>query len=896
MRAFPPKLLRRIVRASLPAEDRRALCDELDALYAQRVAAQGRVAANRWFARQALGFVRHSGMGYWARELLNPSAFATDLRLAARGVHRRPLFAVTFALTLAMATGVVAVVSTAANWVLLRPVPGVSNPDRLVTLRLGAREGPAQVAFNVSHLDVVTLRERLPNLAGLAATSPIDVDLRAGEGSSPRRVVGEMVTSNYFTLLGARLAAGRSFLPEDDVPGVALSAVISMRLARSIGADPASLSGTMVRINGHPVQVIGVTERNFHGADLPSRAELWLSLAALGVVNPFAPRQAATDRSVGVWQKITLRLDRPATSTQVTNVTAAANGVMEAVRAEFSGSGHSYLALIYQYQAFPGVGLDPSVRGSVRKTVGLLSGAAMILLLLAIANLTNLTLTQTSTRESATAIRYALGASQLHMVRASLAETLLLGAAGGSLALFVAWMLARWFGGAQLSEFGASIEGMRIEPSVAAFTFAVALVASALAAVAPLRLARVGAIDSMLRRSSAGQVSGHRARLMFASVQVALSLMLLVTAGLLGRTVANLRAIDLGFSIDRALTFSLDPAGHGLDRARRGVVVANLEQRLAAIPGVQSAALVSPTPFGSSYITAAVYSPDAPPDARATIGAGFYVSPAFLSTLGARVISGDRQWRADSGTVVLSRGALEKILPGVTPERAIGMIVSTRPRGERPVRIAAVIENIQLSDITREPPPVIIQPLVAAPPVFSLSGFVRTSGSPMSALGAVRAAVADAAPDFSLFDARSARSAVDLQFSERRVLALAAALLGTIGLLLAAVGLYGVVANVVAARYRDIGIRSALGAGPLRVATHVLQLGLVPAAVGIVAGGSVTFAGSKVVRAYLYVVPEHDIGTYVTAILVLMAAVVLACAPPAIRAARISPAQVLRGE
>jgi predicted permease len=895
MIATPPRLLRTIVRASLPAEDRHAMLDELDALYGQRVATLGPARANRWYVRQTLGFVRHSGLGYWASVLLNPGAFASDLRLAARGVRRRPLFAVTFVLTLGIATGVVAIVSAAANWVLLRPVPGVSQSSHLATLRLGANEGPAHIAFDISHPDLVTLRERLQGVRGVAATSPIDLDLRAGEGALPRRVVGELVTSNYFSLLGARFAAGRGFLPDDDMPGGVPSVIISERLARSISADPSAVAGTTVRINGRSLQVAGVTAGGFHGADLPSRVDVWLPLSGLQVANPFAPPDAATNRATGVWQKMILRLDRPATDALASRLAAAANGVMEAVRAEFRG-GHSYMASIYQYQAFAGIGLDPAVRASVRKTVGLLAGAAALLLMLAIANLTNLTLTQVSSREPQAVIRYALGASRLHMARASLAETVLLGSAGGGLALLIAWLLGRWLGNAQLSEFGASIEGMRLEPSVAALTFAVSLVAAALAALVPLRLSRIGAIDAMLRRSTGGQVSGHRARMTFASVQVALSLTLLVTAGLLGRTVANLRAIDLGFPIERALTFSLDPAGHGFTRARRGVVVANLEQRLSALPGVRSAALVAPTPFGSGYITAAIYRLDAPPDERGVVGAGFYVSPAFLATLGATVVSGEREWRADSGTVVLSRNALEKVLPGVSPQAAIGMTIATRPRGERPVRIAAVIDNVHLSDITRDPPPVIIQPLLAAPTVFSLSAFVRTTNAPMSALAAVRAGVAESAPDLSMFDARSVRAAVDLQFSERKVLAMAAAALGVIGLLLAAVGLYGVVASMVTARSRDIGIRSALGAAPLRVAREVLGVGLVPAAAGLLAGGAITFAGSRLVRAYLYDVPEHDAGTYVGAVLLLLAVMVAACALPAIRASRISPAEVLRGE
>jgi putative ABC transport system permease protein len=894
MKVTPPKLLRAIVRASLPSEDRRALCDELDELYAQRVALRGRQRANWWYLRQASGFVRHSGVGYWLQEFLNPGAFTTDVRLAARGAIKRPLFASTFILTLAIATGVVAVVSAAANWVLLRPVPGVANAGHLSILRLGANEGPAHIAFSVSHPDFVTMAERLPNVAGLAASEPIDVDLRTGPEAPPQRIVGEMVTSNYFSVLGAPFAAGRAFLPDDDAAGGSRSAVVSMRLARQISANPAEATGRTIRVNGQPVEVVGVADRDFHGAELPSRVDLWLPLSALPVVNPFAPPGTTSDRTNGVWRKMIVRLETEANEAQVASLAKAANDVMAAVRKEFPGN--SYMAMMHQYQAFPGVGLNPSVRASVQKTVGLLSLAAAVLLILAIANLANLSLTEASTRESMTVIRYALGASRLHVARATLAELMLLGTLGGALALVLAWLAGTWAGTAQLSEFGASIEGMRLEPKVAVFTMAVALLTSALAAMVPLRLLNVRIIDAMLRRTSAGQVSGHRSRLTFAAVQVALSFALLVTAGLLGRTVSNLRAIDLGFPIDRAITFSLDPAGHGLNRARRGIVAANLEERLGAIPGVRISSLVAPTPFGSGYITAALYPMDAAPDARPTVGAGFYASPNFLSALGATVLSGDRQWRGDSGTVVLSRGALEQVLPGVSPQQAVGMLVSTRPRGERPLRIATIIENVRLSDITREPPAVIIQPLSAAAAVFSLSGFVRVDRPGPAIMGHIRNGVAVAAPDFSPFDVRTVRSAVDLQFSERRVLALAASALGVIGLLLAAVGLYGVVASAVAARGREIGIRSALGATPFRLAGEVLRLGFLPTTIGIAAGAWLTVAGARMVKAYLYEVPEFDRTTYAGSIVVLLLVVAMACALPAIRAASISPARVLRGD
>jgi hypothetical protein len=201
-------------------------------------------------------------------------------------------------LTLSVGTGVLATESAIANWVLLRPVPGVTDADELATMRLGANGEPDHVAFQISHPDLVTLRERMPGVSGIAAAAPTDVDVRVGTGA-PFRVAAEMVTSNYFTVLGASFVAGRSFLAEDERVGVAPTVIVSESLAREIAGDAPRAVGHSIRVNGRELQIVGIVGRGFQGAELPSRARVWLPLAGIGVINPSAPVEAANDRGTG---------------------------------------------------------------------------------------------------------------------------------------------------------------------------------------------------------------------------------------------------------------------------------------------------------------------------------------------------------------------------------------------------------------------------------------------------------------------------------------------------------------------------------------------------------------------------------------------------------------------
>jgi putative ABC transport system permease protein len=887
----PPRTLRALIGGCLPREDRRTVLEELDELYSDRVARTSRLSASAWYARQAVGFVGRVATMRVAEAFGSPESYGTDARLALRYFRRRPSYALTVVLTLGVGTAALVTVYTAAEWVLLRPVPGVGREDALMTLRLGSTVAPPHVSWAVSHPDLLTLRERLPVGGQLAGRSPIDVDLRP-PGGDARRVGGELVTSNYFDLLQHRLAAGRGFVADEERLGSPSTVVVlSHALARALYGEAERAIGAPVRLNSTSFQVIGVAGPGFRGADLPGVADLWLPLGALAQVDTVVAADLAQPGILPVWRRMIVRPTPDQTAEQMA---AAANAVMEAIRRERQtnsvGVGH------YTFLATPGIGLDPAIHASVTRTLGIVAAAALFLLCLAIANLVNLALMESTTRTTTMAVRAALGSSRARMLRALTVEVALLALGGTAVAIMLASLWSHWFQDTQLAEHGGSLAGMHVGGGVILLTVLAITAAAAGALVWPAGMRRAQTLDTLLRKGRGSDPSRQHLRMALVGVQVALTVLLLVSAGLLTGTVANLRRIDLGFSPDRLLVFSVDPHLHGYEGSRIDQLARELDTRLAAQPGVRAVGFVSPAPLRSSYVTGSLY-PTADPDATPTIGAGYYISPGFLPALGATVLAGDRAWDAQKGTVVLTEGALAQLFPGVSPQEAIGRVVPTRPRGGWPVRIAAVIADVRLSDVTSDPPPSFFRPLAERPVGFSsMSGFAATPGAPMALTPAVHRVLREAAPELPVFDVRTGRAAVDLQFAEVRAMALVARTLSVIGILLAAIGLYGVLANAVASRRREIGIRAALGATPGGLLARVLLTGALPVACGIVVGSAGAAAAGRLLAQHLFGVAPLEPGVHLAAIATVTVITAAACALPAHRASQVSPASVLREE
>jgi putative ABC transport system permease protein len=299
-------------------------------------------------------------------------------------------------------------------------------------------------------------------------------------------------------------------------------------------------------------------------------------------------------------------------------------------------------------------------------------------------------------------------------------------------------------------------------------------------------------------------------------------------------------------------------------------------------------------PFKSNYMTATLHRVDDVEGKERVIGAGYYVTPGLLRAMGAKFLAGDSAWRGDSGTVVITREMLTELLPGTTPEVSIGQ--SVRGGRDAVYRIAGVVADMKLSDLTEAAPPTVFRPLRDGFVGQPFTMVVRTTAASESPAQTIGSAMSVAAPDVPPYDVRSVRDAVDQQFAERRVMAIVASMLGVLGVVLATVGLYGVLANVVSSEQRAIAIRAALGATPAEILTRVLVRGFVPVVVGAAAGVVGAAAMNRLLASQLFGLSALDPGAFGWAIGTMSTLALVACLPPAYRATRVSIVQMLRAE
>lgn len=880
----PPSLFRACLRWCV-TEEERDLVREMDGLYAERVARSGRASARLWYLRQVLGMLLRVGLPGVLHHPLGNGA-GMDVRVACRTLRRHRAFALTFLSTLAIGTAGVATVYSAARWVMLRPVPGVLQPDSLVHLRLGGNGAPAQVTFDISDADYRDLRDALGGEARVTASAPLDAHVQLGDARAVRMPI-ELIRSNYFAVLGVPLHAGRSFGASDDTPPPGPSEiVVSHGLARLLADEAATALGREVQVNGHPFRVIGVTAPGFGGAELPANVRAWLPLSALDRAVPGPSAASVQHRYSGIWSRI---LVRPL-SGGAEQVGARANAVMETIRKEHTS--HSFPARMQVMQAYQGAGLAPAVRAPVQRTVRMMTGVALFMLLLTSANLANLVLGHAARLRGEAAVRAALGAGRLRLLRGDLMQGMVLGVTGSMLALLLARLGIRWTSRTRLAEHGALLDGVQLDGHVLLLTVAVAAFVAVLAAVYAHVAETAPAIEARLRRSARSFAGSERVRSLLVGVQVTVSMLLVLCAALLGRTLHELRSVDMGFAPDGLVTFALDPGLNAVEPDEFAARSRDLLERLRADHAVHDAATISPTPFRSSYVTSSVYlGPDGErPD---VVGAGYFVSAGLLQTLGAHTIAGDASWPASPGTAVLSATMADALFPDAPPASLIGRVIYSG-RSHEPVRISAILADVRLSWVFEAPPPTIFRSQQDDQRLSSPSIIVRADAPAATLQPAIESAVAAALPGLPPFDLRTVRAAIDLQYSERLALGVLVLVLAAISILLAAVGLYGVLAHAVAARTRELGIRTALGAAPRDIAQLVLQRGLALGLVGAIAGMICGLLATPVLRAYIWGIQPFEYSTYLLGLLLVLTVCVLACIPPIISARRVDPLRALR--
>jgi predicted permease len=825
-------------------------------------------------------------------------SFVDDLRQAVRVLAKRPRLVAAIAVPLALGIGANTAIFGMVDGVLFRPLP-VREPDRLARVYAVYPDMPD--SLNGSAYPVyLEYRDGSPAFDGLAAFSDAGpVNLATGSGGA-ERVQCSAVTGNFFEVLGVRAAHGRTIERADDgAPGASPVVVLSDRVWRHrFGADP-SVVGSSLRLNGREFTVVGVTPAGFSGLDLDAAdaiPDLWAPTSMVDALFPeLAVLKPLTRRGFG-WLQVVGRLAPGVSATQ-------AQAALDAFAAARDAAPHDANRNDPSPRVVPAVqaSLDPSTGGRTERLAWLLFGIVACVLLIACADAAGMLVVRAEERQREVAIRQAVGASRWRVARQLLAESVIvsvLGALGGlALAIWLSDVLAALSpaGFALPPEVASPVGGAR----VLAFTASIAALTAILFGTVPaLRGSRVELTSSLKDEARVVEVGRGRIRLRYAFVvlQVALSAVLLVGAGLLLRTLWNAYRVDPGFEPSGLLVASVDVAKQGYDEARGRAVYDRLVEEARAIPGVRSAALARSVPVQRTGMRSSVELGDVevPEDEQADLNV---VGPDFFATMKIPVLRG-RAFEASDlegshPVMVVNKAFADRYWPG---QDAVGKrIKNIGPEGGAGSEIVGVVANFKAHSVREEPAPVMFSP-AAQFYLPRMSVVVRTDGDPSALAGPLRAAAARIDPEMPVFNVRTGDEQLGLVLAQERVVAGLLVTFAAIAILLAATGFYALFAYLTRLRTREFAIRVALGAGRRDLVGSVVARGAACAALGAAIGLVAAGALSGVLSDLLFGVAPLDPASFAAAGLLIVAVAALACYLPARRAARVDPATALRHE
>jgi predicted permease len=815
----------------------------------------------------------------------------TDLRFAFRQLLKYPGFTAVAVLTLALGIGANTAIFGFIDRLLLRPLP-VDQPQELVTVVEQMEQGGVSSSFNYPlYLDY---RDRNQVFSGLVAYSGVTVNLRATDSSE--LVKAMIVSGNYFSVLGVKAAQGRTFLPEEDrAPLTHPVAVISQGLwRRRFAADPA-LVGKTIHLNGHPFTVVGITPAEFRGTIAGVVPDLYVPMMmqpwAMPVRDPaYAPLQSRRF----TWLNLLGRL-KPGVGREQAQ---AAMRVLAQQVAQVEPMNTGTALLLEDGHRGHGYGAE-----AARLPLLLLMTTVGLVLLIACANVANLLLTRAVTRQREIAVRLALGASRARIVRQLLSESLLLACAGGGGGV----LLAFWLGQAAMAMFQGHLPfrlDAGLDLRVLLFALAVSVGTGIAFGLAPAwQASRPDLLPTLKEGAMAIEMFRRRWSLRDYLVvgQVALSLLVLVCAGLCLRSLQRLHAIDLGFESARVLAVSVETGLVDYSELRSQQFFAGLRERAAVLPGVEAVSLAEFMPLGGRGGKTGVLRIDGleVPSADKVVWNFSVVSPDYFRTLGMPLQRG-RDFSVQDGAnapkvVIVNELLARRYWPNQDP---IGKRVRVRTfsaEGQDEMEVIGVVRDGKFRELREEPRQMMYWPL-AQNPSTDLTLLIRSASDPKALVAAVRSVVRSLDPDLPVTDIRTLAEHKSWLLSPQRVAAVALSAFGLVGLLLAATGIYGVLAYSVSRRTHEIGIRMALGAQRAEVLRLMLRQGAVPVAAGLVLGLGAALAVTRFMASFLYGIGTGDPLTYVAVSLVLTLVALMSCWFPARRAAKLDPMIALRYE
>jgi predicted permease len=818
-----------------------------------------------------------------------------DVRYAARGIRRSPGFAAAVIVTLALGIGANATMFGVVDRLLLRPPSGVRAPNEVNRVYLTTANGfqGLQLGSNQSYRRYQDLVQHVRTTSDIAAHYERQSVFGLGEGARQERV--SLVTGSFWPLVGVRPVLGRFFdESEDRLPRGTPVAVLGYGYWESQFGGRRDVLGRTLRIGGTEYTIIGVTPPGFSGLSLQSVAAfIPITAGAADMFAEFGPNVKWSEQyRVGWLQTIVRR--KPGVSVQVATADMT-NAFRQSIETQRPVEPAGLLPMDRMHpQATLGSVLESrGPRRSQSATVSFwLMAVSGLVLLMACANVANLLIARALRRRREIAIRQAIGVSRGRLLAQLLTESTLLALLGG-----VAGVLVAHWGGALLRsvllpdlDWSSGIFDQR----VLLFAGAVALGAGLITGLAPIRQLASTDVASALRSGGRGaSLRSSRLRRMLLVVQGAVSVVLLVGAGLFVRSFRNVRALDLGFQPEHVLTVGAIARGTPLDSAQKEQLAQAMIERVVALPGVTHASRGLTVPFSSEW-TQPVFVPGVD---STRLRDFFYIVPGsadYLATMGTRLVSGRAITEADRAgsepVLVLSQSAAQRIWPGQNP---LGRCIKLQPDGPC-VTVVGTAQDIRAS--FDDDPPLQVYVPIAQQPQPEIRLFVRVQGDAARSLEMVRHGLQELMPGTAYVNAQPMEDFVASQFRSWRLGATMFTIFGLLALLVAAVGLYSVVAYDVSQRTQEIGVRVALGASAGKVIRLVLADGVRVVALGLVLGGIIALALANRVTPLLYHLTGKDPVTYSFVVLVLFTVAIVAGLAPAIRASRVDPNVALRAE
>lgn len=809
------------------------------------------------------------------------ATFLQDLRYALRMLAKSPGFTAVAVLTLALGIGANTAIFTMLKGIVLRPLPGVRNANQMVVVISTTRGGQS---YPLSYPDYRDFRDRNAVFSALVASSQYPTSITVGDRSE--RVWAEFVSGNYFEALGVKTALGRILLSEDDkVQGGQPVVVISHALwKKQFGSDP-SVIGTSIHLGTRPVTIVGVTQPDFHGSVVGLALDVFLPLG----MHPEAAQPVnLLEQRNSHWLVVQGRL-KPAVT-------------LERARAEMAVLGRQIAEAYPNEELLERASLLPlwkSPFGSQRYLFPILSAVMVVaglVLLVACGNLANVFLARAAGRQREVAVRLAVGASRGRLVRQLMTESMLISLLGGAAALLLSLWTNEWFTNLAPPTPLPIVLEAKTDAMVFGFTLLVAIATAVIFGLAPaLQATKVNVVPALKQNVSAGQRHFSRFRRGLVVWQMSLSLILLICAGLAIRSKRNAAGINPGFEAKGVAVLSVDLQPNGYDSSTGRAVFRRLLERAQSLPEVQSASLARRLPLlviGAPSRTLEVEGYVARADEDMSVKYNV-VTPDYFQTLRIPSLQGrgftprDDDKAAD--VAIVNETMARHFWPS---QEAIGLRIRTDGRWRQ---VIGVVRDIKYLTLTEAPQPYLYLPL-AQNYSSDMILHVRTGSDPVALLKTLQNEIRALDPNLPVFGTRTMSEHMQFSLAGYALAALLLTRTGLLAMLLASVGLYGVISYSVTQRTHEIGVRMALGAQPDNVLRLIVAQGVQMALLGMLFGLAGALAGTRLLSGLLYGVSPIDPATFASVAGLLLAVALAACYIPARRATRVDPLVALRYE